>query len=106
MIAGPVTKVARVLKWMSHCIHGEDTSKWRSNAAITKGSNMIVFQVDSLFFDFAGVVVAGFFIDPPTVGPFFTFAESEVIPIKHTGQEDRDENKDGCGSGNQSSLGD
>ncbi|WP_372681334.1 hypothetical protein [Desulfosarcina sp.] len=61
-------------------------------------SNIIVFEVDSLFSDFGRFVIVGFFVDPPAVGLVFTVEISQVIAMLGTGQKaDNQKNEDdGC----------
>ena len=55
--------------------------------------------------DLAGFVVAGFLIDPPTVGSVFAVAISQVIAVTGTGQKNRGQQDKGKGCGNESTFG-
>ena len=60
-------------------------------------SNMIVFEVDSLFSDFGRFVIVGFFVDPPAVGPVFPVEISQVIAMKGAGQKTSGQQDEGNG---------
>ena len=66
---------------------------------------MVVPSMDSFFMDFAGFVVASFFIDPPAVGSVFAVVVSQVIAVTGTGQESRGQQGKGKGCGNESTFG-
>ena len=59
--------------------------------------NMIELEIDALFSDLAGLVVAGFFIDPPTVGPLFGVGISKMIAVAGAGQKNGDQQNDAYG---------
>jgi hypothetical protein len=61
------------------------------------GSNMIVFEIDSLFSDFSRFVIVSFFVDPPAVGPVFPFAISQIIAVLGTCQKAGDQQNDDHG---------
>ena len=73
------------------------------------GSNIIVFEIDSLFSDFGRFVIVGFFVDPPAVGPVFPVEISQVIAMLGTGQKagneknEDDGRRDEPASGNERS---
>lgn len=50
-------------------------------------SNLVVFSMDAFSLDFAGVIVAGFFIDPPTIGSIFSIGITQLITLTRTGQK-------------------
>jgi hypothetical protein len=66
---------------------------------------MVVLAMDTFFTDFAGLVVAGFFIDPPAIGSVFTIVVSQVIAVTGTGQKSRDQQDKGKDCGNHSTFG-
>ena len=61
------------------------------------GSNMIVFEADSLFSDFGRFVIVGFFVDPPAVGLVFPVEISQVIAMLGTGQKAGDDKNEDDG---------
>ena len=59
------------------------------------GSNIIVFEVDSLFSDFGRFVIVSFFVDPPAVGSVFPVEMSQVIAMLSTCQKTGDQENKG-----------
>jgi len=64
---------------------------------LTLVSDMIVFEVDSLFSDFSRFVIVSFFVDPPAVGSLFPVEISQVIAMLSTCQKTGDQENKGNG---------
>jgi hypothetical protein len=60
-------------------------------------SNMIMLEADSFFPDFGGFVIVRFFINPPAVGPVFSFTISQIIAMLGTCQKTGDQQDDDNG---------
>ena len=93
-------------------MYGEDVSlagaladiafSWRE-AKI--GSNIIVFEIDSLFSDFGRFVIVGFFVDPPAIGIVFPVEISQIIVMPGTGQKAGDEKNENDGRRDEPAFG-
>ena len=66
---------------------------------------MIQFEVDALFTNFAGLVIASFFVNPPPVCPLFAFHISKLIAVAGTGQKYGAQQNNAQGRGDKSTFG-